>query len=78
MKNRIKSLRTYFARELTREKRQDKNGESGTNGTKYESKWSYFKMLEFLRDAVKPRTLTTANLLGMVRYILYKKKIEKI
>ena len=59
VKQKIKNLRTYFGREISKEKIHNKSG-SGTSDV-YHSKWPHFKSLQFLRDSIQPRT-TSSNL----------------
>ena len=51
-------LRTYYERELGKEKASRTSGKGGNEV--YNSKWPFFNMLHFLRDNIRPRkTLST-------------------
>ena len=56
VKAKINILRTYYSKELAKEKNSKK---SGASGDIYESKWPHFKSLSFIRDTVKPRNTTS-------------------
>jgi hypothetical protein len=53
VKNKIKSLRLYFAKELQKVKEKKKSGASVDNV--YDSPWFAYKSLMFILDSITPR-----------------------
>ena len=66
VKLKIQNFRTYYGKELNKEKTTRKSGASASEV--YESKWPYFKSLDFLRDTIAPRK-TNSNLVSKLRII---------
>lgn len=49
------NLRTYYGKELWKEKKAQTNGEEADPTKGYTSRWQFFKPLNFLRDNCNPR-----------------------
>ena len=73
VKAKINSLRMYFSRELTKKSTTSRKSGSGRDEV-FKSKWPYFQSLEFLRDSIAPRKLTSS----LVSYILQKQWLANV